>query len=174
MLVRYLSVVLILAMALSACTSEPIPPEPFGAIPSERQLEWHKLKYYAFIHFGPNTFTDVEWGQGDENPEVFNPRELDARQWARVIRDAGMEGVVITAKHHDGFALWPSEYSTHTVRESAWKDGQGDVLAELAAACAEFGIKFGVYVSPKSGLTAQMAKDQTANDRSTTSPDSQP
>jgi alpha-L-fucosidase len=134
-------------LVLVAC-SEPIPPEPFGAIPSERQLEWHKLRYYAFIHFGPNTFTDVEWGHGDEDPEVFAPSALDARQWARVIRDAGMEGVIITAKHHDGFALWPSQFSTHTVRESGWKEGQGDVLAELSAACAEFGLKFGVYLSP--------------------------
>ena len=143
-MIRYLVILVILA----GCSPAAPPPEPFGAVPSERQLAWHELSYYAFIHFGPNTFTDVEWGHGDENPEVFNPTEFDARQWARVIRDAGMEGVIITAKHHDGFALWPSNYSTHTVRESAWRDGKGDALAELAEACAEYGLKFGVYVSP--------------------------
>lgn len=124
------------------------PPEPYGAVPSERQLIWHNMKYHAFIHFGPNTFTDVEWGEGDESPDVFNPTELDCRQWAKVIKEAGMEGAVITAKHHDGFCLWPSQYSTHTVRESRWRDGKGDVLEELSEACKEFAIKFGVYVSP--------------------------
>ncbi|MDA1027798.1 MAG: alpha-L-fucosidase [Bacteroidetes bacterium] len=136
-----------LFLVISAC--EPVgAPTPIGALPSERQLDWHKLQYYAFIHFGPNTFTDVEWGQGSEDPQVFNPTEFDARQWARVIKAAGMEGVIITAKHHDGFALWPSAFSTHTVRESAWKEGQGDVLRELADACEEFGLKLGVYLSP--------------------------
>jgi alpha-L-fucosidase len=106
------------------------------------------MKYHAFIHFGPNTFTDIEWGHGDESPDVFNPTELDCRQWARIIRDAGMEGALITAKHHDGFCLWPSAHSTHTVRESRWRDGKGDVLKDLSEACLEFGIKFGVYVSP--------------------------
>lgn len=124
------------------------PPEPYGAIPSERQLIWHNMKYHAFIHFGPNTFTDVEWGEGDESPDIFNPTELDCRQWVKAIKDAGMEGAIITAKHHDGFCLWPSEYSTHTVRESKWRNGNGDVLKELSEACREFGIKFGVYISP--------------------------
>lgn len=132
---------------LLACKTVP-PPTPLGALPSERQLAWHQMKYYAFIHFGPNTFTDVEWGHGTENPKVFLPTALDCRQWARTIREAGMEGVVITAKHHDGFCLWPSKYSTHTVRESNWRNGQGDLLRELSDACREYGIKFGVYVSP--------------------------
>ncbi|MFC2160769.1 alpha-L-fucosidase [Acidobacteriota bacterium] len=124
------------------------PPEPYGAVPTERQLIWHNMKYHAFIHFGPNTFTDIEWGHGDESPNIFNPTELDCRQWAKTIKDAGMEGALITAKHHDGFCLWPSDYSTHTVRESSWRDGKGDVLKDLADACREFGLKLGIYVSP--------------------------
>ncbi len=138
---------LLLAGWITNCTQKSAP-QPYGAIPTERQLIWHNMKYHAFIHFGPNTFTDIEWGHGDESPDIFNPTELDCRQWAKVIKEAGMEGAIITAKHHDGFCLWPSEYSTHTVRESRWRDGKGDVLKDLSEACREYGIKFGVYVSP--------------------------
>ncbi len=138
---------LISVISLAAC-SQVKPPEPYGPVPSERQLAWHEMEYYMFVHFTVNTFTDKEWGYGDEKESVFNPTDLDCRQWARVARDAGMKGIIITAKHHDGFCLWPSQFTDHSVKNSEWKDGNGDVLRELRQACDEFGLKLGVYLSP--------------------------
>lgn len=139
--------ILFVALFLIGC-SEVRPPEPFGPVPSDRQLAWHELEYYMFIHFTVNTFTDKEWGYGDELPSVFNPSELDCRQWAKGARDAGMKGIIITAKHHDGFCLWPSAYTEHSVKNSPWKDGKGDLLMDLRKACDEYGLKMGVYLSP--------------------------
>jgi alpha-L-fucosidase len=138
---------LVLFISLTSC-SQVTPPEPFGPVPSERQLAWHEMEYYMFVHFTVNTFTDKEWGYGDEKESVFNPSELDCRQWARVAKDAGMKGIIITAKHHDGFCLWPSQFTAHSVSNSLWKNGKGDVLRDLRIACDEFGLKMGVYLSP--------------------------
>ncbi len=124
------------------------PLTPVAPIPGEDQLSWHEMEFNMFIHFGPNTFTRREWGTGEEDESVFNPSALDCGQWARIARSAGAKGLIITAKHHDGFCLWPSAESGHTVKKSRWRDGRGDVLRDLADACKRYGLKFGVYVSP--------------------------
>ena len=121
---------------------------PLAPVPVQRQLDWHDRGFYGFIHFGPNTFTAVEWGGGQEDPEVFQPGEMNARQWVRAFKAAGMSGVVITAKHHDGFCLWPSAVTDHDVASSSWRGGGGDVLADLSEACSAEGLWLGVYLSP--------------------------
>ncbi|NUQ61983.1 MAG: alpha-L-fucosidase [Pirellulales bacterium] len=138
----------LIAALAAVSVSAAQPPSPFGPLPAERQIRWHEMEYYGFIHFTVNTFTDKEWGYGDESPKIFRPTDLDPRQWAEVAREAGMKALIITAKHHDGFCLWPSRYTDHSVKNSPWKDGQGDVLAELAAACKDNGLRMGVYLSP--------------------------
>lgn len=123
-------------------------PAPYGVLPSPAQVEWQKMETNMFCHFGPNTFTSAEWGTGQESADLFNPSGMDCRQWASIAKAAGMKGIIITAKHHDGFCLWPNPVSRHTVAQSSWKDGKGDVLKELSEACREYGLKFGVYISP--------------------------
>lgn len=132
----------------NAQTAETGGPAKVGPLPSPRQLRWEDTEFYLFTHFGPNTFTDLEWGKGTEKEEVFNPTALDCRQWCRIAKAAGARGIIITAKHHDGFCLWPSKYSTHTIAQSTWRNGKGDVVRELADACKEYGLKLGIYLSP--------------------------
>ena len=122
--------------------------EPYGAIPTQDQLTWQDMDMYAFIHYSMNTYTDQEWGFGNEDPALFNPSDLDCRQWARVCKQAGMKGIIFTAKHHCGFCMWPSAYTEYSVKNAPWKDGKGDVVRELAEACREEGLKFAVYLSP--------------------------
>lgn len=123
-------------------------PAPLMPIPNKRQLDYQKLEYIAFAHFGMNTFSDREWGDGKENPKDFYPSELSGSQWARVIKNAGIKQLILTAKHHDGFCLWPSEYTDHCVKNSLWMDGKGDVVKEISDAFHKENIKFGVYLSP--------------------------
>ena len=124
------------------------PPTPYGSVPSTRQLQWQQMEFIGFLHFTVNTFTDREWGNGDEAESIFNPTDFDAEQIVRTARDAGMKSLILTAKHHDGFCLWPSKFTEHSVKNSPWKNGKGDVVKEISAACRKYGIKFGAYLSP--------------------------
>lgn len=141
----------VLLFTLIACQPDPGPAEdipPMIVVPSPQQVAYQEQELIGFLHFTVNTFTDREWGDGTEDPSIFNPSEMDIQQWVKTAKDAGMQTLIITAKHHDGFCLWPSEYTDHTVASSPWKNGEGDILQELADACKAAGISMGVYLSP--------------------------
>lgn len=147
-MLRGLLMVLLITQLFGNCLGQPIPPKPFGPVPNKNQIRWQQMEYYAFIHLSTNTFTDQEWGYGEDDPKIFNPEKLDCRQWARVCKAAGMKGIILTAKHHSGFCLWPSRYTEYSVKNSSWKAGKGDIVRELAEACKEYGLKLGIYLSP--------------------------
>ncbi len=140
--------VLLILFIVACSTREVPPPAPLLPLPSESQLAWHEMEMNAFVHFTTNTFTGKEWGYGDESPAIFNPTEYDADQWVRTFKETGFKGVILTCKHHDGFCLWPSKYTEHSVKNSPWKNGEGNVVRDVMRACKKYELKFGVYLSP--------------------------
>ncbi|MBN1561562.1 alpha-L-fucosidase [candidate division KSB1 bacterium] len=141
----YILCVLLFATTIS-CEAADIPPNP--VVPSPQQIEYQKMEIIGFIHYTVNAFTDKEWGYGSESPEIFAPSELDVEQWVRAAQAGGMKQLILTAKHHDGFCLWPSDFTDHSIANSPYKNGEGDIVRELSEACARAGLKFGVYLSP--------------------------
>jgi alpha-L-fucosidase len=145
-MIRYFFYVAIFFLCVS-CGKTPTP-APLGPVPSENQMRWQEMEYYAFVHFSLNTYTDQSWGSGSEDINLFNPQKLDCRQWARICKESGMKGIILTAKHHSGFCLWPTKYTEYSVKNAPWKNGKGDVVREMADACKEYGLKLGIYLSP--------------------------
>lgn len=126
---------------------EVVEPEPYGVLPTERQLRWHEMEMYSLIHYTPTTFQNKEWGFGDADPQIFNPQHFDAQQIAAAAASAGFKGLISVAKHHDGFCLWPTETTNYSIAASPWKDGKGDMVKEFMQATHDQGMKFGVYLS---------------------------
>ena len=145
--VIYSLVISAIALCMTSCTKENAP-EPINPIPSQEQIDWQKLETYAFIHFGLNTYNDLEWGYGNTPASTFNPVNLDCEQWVATLKQCGMKGVILTAKHHDGFCLWQTETTDYSIANSPYKNGKGDMVKELSDACKKYGLKFGLYLSP--------------------------
>ena len=148
LLSTFIACIMLAVMANGQLTQSTDKLTPCGPIPNENQLRWQDMEMYAFIHYSLNTYTDEEWGFGNEDLKLFNPSNLDCRQWARVCKQAGMRGIIFTAKHHCGYCMWPSAYTEYSVKNTPWKNGKGDVVRELADACREEGLEFAVYLSP--------------------------
>lgn len=157
---RSLFITLIFSVLITCTYSQVTPPAPFGPLPSVNQVMWQQMEYYAFVHFSVNTYTDMAWGLGNEDPKIFNPSQADCMQWARICKEAGMKGVILTAKHHSGFCLWPSKYTEYSVKNCPWKNGKGDIVREMSDACKAYGLKFGIYLSPWDRNSADYGKPE--------------
>lgn len=145
----YALVVAVATLLFSCEDKKPVaPPEPVLPVPTAAQLRWHEMETNAFLHFTTNTFTDLEWGYGNEKEAVFNPTSVNVEQWISTLKDAGFKMAILTCKHHDGFCLWPSKYTEHSIKNSPYKNGKGDIVREVSDACKKYGLKFGIYLSP--------------------------
>ena len=145
---RFLCIVFIVSLVTACTKKEVLPPQAILPVPSEAQLAWHEMETNAFIHFTINTFTDKEWGYGDEKLSLFNPADLNTDQWIKTLKEAGFKMIILTCKHHDGFCLWPSQYTEHSIKNTPYKGGKGDLVKEVSDAVKRQGLKFGIYVSP--------------------------
>ncbi len=137
-----------LMVIINCCSIAQAPPKPYGVLPAERQLAWHETELYCIIHFSLATYTDKEWGFGNEDPKLFTAPDFNAKKIVEQVKAGGFRGIVVVAKHHDGFCLWPTATTKHNISASPWKNGKGDMVREYQQACQSSGMKFGIYCSP--------------------------